>query len=67
MHFLQMFSDLPKLFRKFDSLNGVYMNIHVEKTFKALKCQMCGKYFKKNWEPQNTYINILDIYKKTWT
>ena len=30
-----------------DSTNCIYVNIRVEKTFKALHCQMCGKYFKK--------------------
>ena len=36
-----------KMFRNSDSTNWIYVNIHVEKTFKALHCQMCGKYLKK--------------------
>ena len=41
-------------FNKLDSSTWLYMNIHVEKTFKALQCQICGKYFQKNWQLFNT-------------
>ena len=35
------------LFHKHDIYNFIYMNIHMEKTYRALQCQKCGKYFKK--------------------
>ena len=34
-------------FHKCDTPNLIYVIIHVEKTFRALHCQKCGKYFKK--------------------
>ena len=34
-------------FHKRDIYNLIYVFIHMQKTFKALQCQMCGKYFKK--------------------
>ena len=45
---------------KNDIYNLIYMTIHIEKTFKAMQCQMCRKYFKKKWESQNT------CRKSTW-
>ena len=38
-----------KFFHKCDSSNHIIVFIHVKKTFRALQCQMCGTYFKKNW------------------
>ena len=38
-----------KFFHKCDSSNYILVFIHVKKTSRALQCQMCGTYFKKNW------------------
>ena len=45
---------------KHDIYSLIYMNIHMEKTFHAMQCQKCRKYFKKKWESQNT------CKKSTW-
>ena len=37
-----------------DSANWIYVNMHGEKTFNALHCQLCGKYFKKKTENHGT-------------
>ena len=39
---------------KHDIYNWIYMTFHMEKTFKAMQCQKCSKYFKKKWESWNT-------------
>ena len=33
-----------------DIYNFIYMNIHMEKTFKAMQCQKCRKYVRKKGE-----------------
>ena len=45
---------IPSSFHKHDCTNWTYVNIHVAKKFKAVHCEICGKYFKKNWESRNT-------------
>ena len=37
------------VFHKHDIYNFIYMNIHMENTFKAIQCQKCRKHFKKKW------------------
>ena len=49
-----------KCFHKHDIYNLLYMIIHIEKTFKAMQCQNCRKYFKKKQEP-HTHLQ-----KSTW-
>ena len=39
---------------KHDIYNLIFMTIHMEKTFQAMQCQKCRKYFKKKWESRNT-------------
>ena len=41
-------------FHKHGICNLIYMTIHMEKTFKAMQCQKCRKYFKTKWESRNT-------------
>jgi hypothetical protein len=36
-------------FHKYDISNNILVFIHVKKTFRALQCQKCGTFFKKNW------------------
>ena len=50
--FLLMLSDVTFSIETFfphkhDINNTIYMIIHMKKTFKAMQCQNCRKYFKK--------------------
>ena len=54
-------------FNKLDSSTWLYMNIHVEKTFKALQCKICGKYFQKNWELFNTCKKSPKVFFGSWS
>ena len=39
--------------QKHDIYNLIYMTVNMEKTFKAMQCQKCRKYFMKKWESLN--------------
>ena len=67
-------------FHKCDTPNLIYVIIHVEKTFRSLHCQKCGKYFKKkqritehlkvqvdNIEISDTFYKIQNFLGTLWS
>ena len=60
---------LKLFFHKCDGPNLIFVNIHVENTFRALHCQRCGKYFKKKHRImehlKNEHIFFLSFMLKT--